>query len=136
MGDARIYRPFQHTVKPQGCEHLICFANMELWMDKLPDAMDVGGILWVPDMSRKLPKKQFTYKENCYIIRPTQAKGGMMEDKKVIRISSEDNVVVMFDDVAEFFCSAEELKDMLTRREKFIDYIDSHDEDGCPNESD
>lgn len=46
MADARIYTPFQHTVKPQGCEHVICFANMELWMDKLPDAMDVGGILW------------------------------------------------------------------------------------------
>lgn len=36
------YRPYQHQSKPQGCEHESIFANVELWVDKLPDVIVLG----------------------------------------------------------------------------------------------
>ena len=46
----RVYEPHQHTARIQGESHTTCYANVKLWLDELPDAMLIGGHLWVrPD---------------------------------------------------------------------------------------
>lgn len=42
----KVYTPPQHTAKPHGCSHLTTFASVELWVDDLPDAIEIGGELW------------------------------------------------------------------------------------------
>ena len=49
------YVPYQHIARPQGCRHPTCFANVELWMDELPDAIVLGGIRWVPEVDDEKP---------------------------------------------------------------------------------
>lgn len=41
------YRPYQHVAKPQGESHKTVYANVELWVDKPPDALLIGGYRWV-----------------------------------------------------------------------------------------
>ena len=41
------YRPPQHIAKPQGESHRTVYANVELWVDKPPDALLIGGYRWV-----------------------------------------------------------------------------------------
>jgi hypothetical protein len=53
------YRPCQHVVQAQGDEHKTVYANVELWVDKPPDALLIGGYRWVredePHERRHLP---------------------------------------------------------------------------------
>ena len=42
----KVYRPYQHVAQPQGCTHRTIYASIELWMDDMPDAIEIGGILW------------------------------------------------------------------------------------------
>lgn len=53
------YRPYQHVVQAQGDEHRTVYANVELWVDKPPDALLIGGYRWVredePHERRHLP---------------------------------------------------------------------------------
>lgn len=40
------YRPYQHIAKPYGCEHVTCFANVELWVDSPPDTIAFGEYVY------------------------------------------------------------------------------------------
>ena len=42
----RVYEPHQHTARIQGQPHTTCYANVELWLDDLPDAILIGGRVW------------------------------------------------------------------------------------------
>ena len=41
-----VYRPYQHVAQPQGCTHRTIYASIELWTDDMPEAIEIGGILW------------------------------------------------------------------------------------------
>lgn len=53
MGVTKIYKPYQHKARPQGYNHDTVFASIELWMDDLPDALDIGGFLWVKEKPKE-----------------------------------------------------------------------------------
>mgnify|MGYP007092206234 CR=1 FL=1 len=51
------YRPYQHIAKPYGCNHVTCFANVELWMDEPPETIAFGDYVY------ELKNKQETEEE-------------------------------------------------------------------------
>lgn len=57
------YVPYQHIARPLGCEHTICFANVELWMDELPESLLIGNVRWVRETEAKETQKVL-YKRN------------------------------------------------------------------------
>lgn len=43
------YRPYQHVAQPQGESHRTLYASVELWLDRVPDAIILGEHRYVLD---------------------------------------------------------------------------------------